>query len=135
MEPAAHRVSSFQQGPIHGHKEALSERMMSISHGSRGWVMTHLLSSSGLRNSQAYPQHRIGAELRFILRAVKIDQEVINGFLILDIQIFLDELRTNHLVDVLDSLQDSFSAPFGFVSISELVSFVLPWKSNLSMRF
>ena len=88
--------------------------------------MTHLLSSSGLRNSQAYSQHSIGAELRLILRAVKVDEEVINSFLIFDIQVFFDELRTNHLVHVLDSLQNSFSSPFRFVSVSELMSFVLP---------
>ena len=88
--------------------------------------MTHLLSSGSLRNSQAYSQHSIGTELRLILRAVKLDQEVINGFLIFDIQVFLDELRTNHLVHVLNSLQNSLSGPFRFVSVSELMSFVLP---------
>ena len=95
--------------------------------------MTCLLSSTGLGNGQRDTKDGVGAQLGLVGGAIKLDEEVIDGLLVLDIDVLLDELRANDGVDVLNSLQDTLSAPLGLVSITELACLVLACVDGMSV--
>ena len=92
---------------------------------SRSNDLTYLLGSSSLGNSQGDTKDGVGAQLGLVWGAIELDEEVVNGLLVLDIDVLLDELGANDGVDVLNSLQDTLSAPLGLVSITELACLVL----------
>lgn len=58
------------------------------------------------------------------LRSVELVQEGINGRLVLDIDLLLNQGRCDDVVDVGHGLGDALAAPLGFVSITKLASFV-----------
>ncbi|KAL2290733.1 hypothetical protein FJTKL_14732 [Diaporthe vaccinii] len=84
-----------------------------------------LLSGTGLGNSQGDTEDGVGAELGLVGGAIQLDQEVVDGSLVLDVQAGLDQLGGDDCVDVLDGLQDTLAAPLGLVAITELASLVL----------
>jgi hypothetical protein len=88
----------------------------------------HLLSSSSLRNGQRDTEDGVGTELSLVGSSIKLDQELIDLWLILDIDILLDEGGTNDLVDVGNSLEDTLSSPLGLITITELNCLVLACK-------
>jgi hypothetical protein len=59
------------------------------------------------------------------LGSIKLDQELIDLWLILDINVLLDESRADDLVDVGNSLENTLSSPLGLISITELDCLVL----------
>ena len=73
---------------------------------------TYLLSSTGLSNSQAHAQYRIGSQLSLVLRTVQLNQELVDFGLILDVEPFFENRRSNNFVNVGDSLGYTFAIPF-----------------------
>ncbi len=105
--------------PFHKRKNSV------ISFWRPGRGLTDLLCSSGLRNGKTDSKDGIGAKLCLIWGTIELDQELINLRLVLNIDILLDDGWTNDFVDIGDCLQNTFSAPFAFISIAELACLVL----------
>lgn len=59
---------------------------------------------------------------------VKVDEELVNFLLVLDIDVLGDQFGGNDVVDVRNGLGDSLSEPLILLSITELNSLVLSWK-------
>ena len=64
----------------------------------------YLFCRSCLGHSQTYTQNSIGTQVGLVLRAVKLEQKFVYFGLVLDIDIFTDQLGSNGLIDVLDCL-------------------------------
>ena len=88
-------------------------------------VTCHLLGGAGLCNSQAHTQDSIGSQLGLVLCAIELDQKLVDLGLILDIEPFLQDSRSNDVVDVGYGLQDTLSIPFGLISIAQFACLVL----------
>lgn len=86
-----------------------------------------LLSGTGLSNGKGDTEDSVGTKLGLVWGSIKLDEEVINGLLVLDIDVLLDESWADNLVDVIDSLEDTLSTPLGLVSITELASLMLSY--------
>ena len=71
----------------------------------------NLLGSTSLGNSQTDTKDGVGTKFGLVRAPVKINQELVNLGLILDVQALLDQGRANCLVYVLDGLQNAFAAP------------------------
>lgn len=65
---------------------------------------THLLSGGGPRDGHGDTEDGIGSELALVGGSVKLDEEVIDGLLVLDIEVGLDKSRGDDVVHVGDSL-------------------------------
>lgn len=109
------------------------QKSIYLSSCSSSPAITHLLSGTSLGNGQRDTKDGVGAQLGLVGSAIKLDEEVINGLLVLDVNVLLDELRANDGVDVLNSLQDTLSAPLGLVSIAKLACLVLACVVDLSV--
>lgn len=79
-----------------------------------------LLRGTSLGDGQADTQDGIGTEVGLVGGAVELDEELVDLGLVLDVDVLLDEGRSNDLVDVLDGLEDTCRAI--------LVSPVLPQR-------
>jgi len=66
-----------------------------------------LLSSGSLGDGHGDTEDGVGTELGLVLRAVKLVEEVVDGGLVLDVEVLLDEGRGDHIVDVGDGLGDA----------------------------
>jgi hypothetical protein len=66
-----------------------------------------LLSSSSLGNGDGDTKDGVGTELAFVRGAVKLDQEVVDGLLVGDRNAGLDELGSDGVVDVGNSLRNT----------------------------
>jgi hypothetical protein len=86
---------------------------------------THLLSGSSLRNSQRDTEDGIGTELALVWSSIKLDQKLVDLWLILDIDVLLDESGTDDLVDIGNSLENTLSSPLGLITITEFDCLVL----------
>ena len=84
-----------------------------------------LLSSTSLGNSQGNTEDGVGTELGLVGSTIELVEESINSGLVLDINVLLDQSRSNDSVDVLNSLGNTLTTPLGLVAISELASLVL----------
>jgi hypothetical protein len=89
-----------------------------------------LLGGTGLGNSQADTEDGVGTELGLVRSSVELNQELVDLGLVNDIDVGLDKGRSDDLVDVLDSLENTLAAPLGLVTITELASLVLAYKSS-----
>jgi hypothetical protein len=83
-----------------------------------------LLGSSGLCNGHGNTENGVGTELLLVLSAIELVEEGIDGGLVLDIDLLLDEGGGNGVVDVGDSLGHTLTAPLGLVSITEFAGLV-----------
>jgi hypothetical protein len=83
-----------------------------------------LLGSGGLSDGHGDTEDGVGTELGLVGGTVKLDHEVVNGALVLDVEVLLDEGRAEGLVDVGDGLEDTLAAPLGLVAITELAGLV-----------
>lgn len=94
-----------------------------------------LLSGTSLGDGQGDTQDGVGAEVGLVGGAIQLDEELVDLGLVLDVDVLLDEGRSNDLVDVLDGLQDTCSdtgqpsAPFP-VTRGVLIS---PFPSHLDL--
>jgi hypothetical protein len=86
---------------------------------------TYLLSGSSLGNSQTDTEDSVGTQLSLVWSSIELDQELVDLWLVLNIDVFLDESRANDIVDVGNSFCNTFASPFGLISIAELNSLVL----------
>lgn len=86
-----------------------------------------LLSGTGLGDSQTDTKDGVGAKLGLVGSSIELDEECIDGALVLDVQAGLDQLGADDGVDILDSLQDTLAKPLGLVTVTELASLVLTW--------
>ncbi len=76
-----------------------------------------------LGDGQRNAQHRVGAELGLVGRAVQIDHQAIDRLLIARIQ--ADQFRSDLGVDVLDGLQNALAEINLLVVIAQLDGFML----------
>jgi hypothetical protein len=68
-----------------------------------------LLSSTSLGNGQADTEDGVGTKGLLVGRAVELVQELVNLGLVLNVEVLLDDRRSDLLVDVGDSLGDTYS--------------------------
>jgi hypothetical protein len=83
-----------------------------------------LFGSCGLCDSHGHTENSVGSQLLLVLGAIELVQVGIDGGLVLDIDLLLDEGWGNDVVDVADSLGDTLTTPLGLVSIAELAGLV-----------
>lgn len=102
-------------------------RTSAISHVLSSIISTNLLRRSSLGDSQAHAQDGIGSQIGLVLRPVELDEKFIDLGLFLDVEVLLDELRTNGVVDILDGFQNTLSTPLRLVAVAELASFSSTW--------
>jgi hypothetical protein len=77
-----------------------------------------LLSSTSLGNSQTDTEDRIGAKVGLVGCAIKLDEKFVHFGLVLDIDVGLDDGRGNDVVNVRNSLQDTYGRQTRVVSKS-----------------
>lgn len=87
-----------------------------------------LLGRTSLSNGQGDTEDGVGTELGLVGGAVQLVQEFVDLGLVLDIEVLSDEGRADDLVDVLDGLLNTLSAPLGLVTIAKLASLVLAYN-------
>lgn len=128
----AHMASWFQQGRRRERREGHPVHSLTwdLLRG-RESKPSYLLSSGGLGNSQGDTEDGIGTQLALVWGTIELDQELIDLGLVLDINVLLDQGRADDLVDVLNGLGDTLSAPLGLVLVTELNSFVLTWMASV----
>jgi hypothetical protein len=71
-------------------------------------VLVHrdaLLRRAGIGNRNGYAKNRVCAELALIRRAVKLEQEIVDGLLVRHRDAGLDELWRNHVVHICNRLR------------------------------
>jgi hypothetical protein len=90
-------------------------------------TLTSLLCCCSLRNCKTNSENGIGTELGLVWGSVKLDQELVNLGLVLDVNVFLDNGWANDIVDIGDSFCDTFSTPLALISIAELACLVLTY--------
>jgi hypothetical protein len=83
-----------------------------------------LLSSCGLCDGHGNTENGVGTELLLVLCAIELVEESINGGLVLDIDLLLDQSWGNDVVDIADSLGHTLTTPLGLVSVAEFASLV-----------
>lgn len=83
-----------------------------------------LLTGTGSGSGNGDTKDGVGTELGLVLGSVKLEEELVESSLVLDVELGLDDGRGNDLVDVLDGLEDTLSAPLGGILVSELESLV-----------
>lgn len=66
-----------------------------------------LLGGSSLGHGHRDTENGVGTELALVGSTIKLDQEVINGLLVGDVEVLLDESGGNDIVDVGNSLVDT----------------------------
>ena len=83
-----------------------------------------LLGSGGLSDGHGDTEDGVGTELGLVGGAIKLVHEVIDGALVLDVKVLLDEGGTEDIVDVGDGLEDTLAAPLALVAVTELAGLV-----------
>ena len=80
-----------------------------------------LLSGGGLGHSHGDTEDGIGAELSLVLGSVKLVQEGIDGGLVLDVEVLLDERGCDLVVDVGNGLGDTWESVYQLLLLSTSV--------------
>ena len=83
-----------------------------------------LLGSGGLSDGHGDTEDGVGTELGLVGGAIKLVHEVVDGALVLDVKVLLDEGGTEDIVDVGDGLEDALAAPLALVAVTELAGLV-----------
>lgn len=83
-----------------------------------------LLGGSGLSNSHGDTEDGVGTKLSLVLGSIELVEESVDGGLVLDVDVLLDQSRSDLLVDVGNGLGDTLATPLALVSIAELASLV-----------
>ena len=98
--------------------------------GDVGVERDTLLGSSGLSDSHGDTEDGVGTELGLVGGTIKLVHEVVNGALVLDVEVLLDEGGAKDVVDVGDGLEDTLATPLGLVTIAELAGLVGAGRST-----
>lgn len=83
-----------------------------------------LLGSGSLGNSHGDTEDGVGTKFSLVLGSIKLVEESVNGGLVLDVELLLDQSRGDLLVDVGNGLGDTLTTPLALVTIAELASLV-----------
>jgi hypothetical protein len=83
-----------------------------------------LLSGGGLSNGHGDTENGVGTELSLVLGSIELVEESIDSGLVLDVDVLLDQSRSDLVVDVGNGLEDTLAAPLALVTIAELASLV-----------
>lgn len=108
-------------------KEGNGEHVGLGGRSQRGNVLVErdtLLTGTGSGSGDGDTKDGVGTELGLVLSSVEVEQELVEGSLVLDVELGLNQSGGNDLVDVLDGLEDTLSAPLGGILVSELESLV-----------
>ena len=62
------------------------------------------VSCSGLAHGHRHPKNGIGTQAVLVVRPVQLEHDLVNLDLLHGIKALLDQLRSNHVVDVVDRL-------------------------------
>lgn len=128
MEQGEHRASWYRRGRRRGRREEFAAEVSIIGLLNHPEIIEiYLLSSGSLGDSQTDTEDSIGTQLSLVWGSIKLDQELVDLWLVLDIDVLLDESRADDLVNVGNSLGHTLSSPLGLVSITELNSLVLAY--------
>jgi len=82
------------------------------------------LCSTSLAGSERDSENSVGTELVLVGSSVKLEHEVINGSLVGHLEAALDERRSNHLIDILDGIEDALSMVHLLVTVAHLKGFM-----------
>lgn len=83
-----------------------------------------LLGSRSLCDGHGDTEDGVGTQGGLVWCSIELVQEGVNGGLVLDVDVLLDERGRNGVVDVGDGLGNTLTAPLGLVSIAEFASLV-----------
>jgi hypothetical protein len=83
-----------------------------------------LLGSGGLSDGHGNTEDGVGTELGLVGGTIKLVHEVVDGALVLDVEVLLDDGGAENVVDVGDGLEDTLAAPLGLVTITEFAGLV-----------
>lgn len=83
-----------------------------------------LLTGTGSGSGDGDTEDGVGTELGLVLGSVELEEELVKGSLVLDVELGVNNGGGNDLVDVLDGLKNTLSSPLGGVLVSELESLV-----------
>ena len=83
-----------------------------------------LLGGGGLSNGHGDTEDGVGTKLSLVLGSIELVEESVDGGLVLDVDVLLDQSRGDLLVDVGNGLGDTLAAPLALVTIAELASLV-----------
>jgi hypothetical protein len=70
-------------------------------------VISYLLSSGSLGDSHGDTENGVGTELALVVGSIELVHELVNLGLVLDVDVLLEESRSDDVVDVGDSLEDT----------------------------
>jgi hypothetical protein len=118
MGREGHKASWCQRDPKRGRREGFA-------------ILVRYIPPS----RAAFLTFSAGSELALVWSSVKLDQEVIDLWLILDINILLDESRADDLVDVGNSLENTLSSPLGLISITKFDCLVLACRPRSALSY
>lgn len=124
MGPGGHMASWYRRGPRRGRREGFSNRTEPFPANVKRDT-TYLLGGRSLGNSKTDTKDGIGTQLGLVWGSIEVDQEFVNLWLVLDIDVLLDESGANDLVDVGNGLGDTLSEPLCLVAVAELNGLVL----------
>lgn len=127
-------ASSTQQVRRREHTRECSAVLHQLLDQFRFIEVPHRLRRSGFGDGQTDTQDGVGAQLGLVRCAIEFNQEVVDQFLFLDINVFLDQGRSDDLVHVGDGFEDTLAAPVCLVSISKLTGFMLSCRGPRDER-
>lgn len=87
----------------------------------------NLLGGTSLGNGQTDTEDGVGSKLGLVWSSVEVDQELVNGGLVLDVEVRLNDSGGDGLDHVLDGLGDTLAAPLRLVTVAELAGLMLTY--------
>jgi len=76
--------------------------------GVKGYT---LLGGTSLSNCQTDTEDGVSAEVRLVSGTIEPVQKFINSGLVLNVDVFFNELRSDYRVDIVDSFGHAFASP------------------------
>lgn len=134
MELGEQKASWFRQDLRHGRRVGFPFLQSVFESSFHSCHVSYLLSSTCFGNSQTDTKDGIGTKLGLIWGSIKINEKLVNSWLVLDIDLGLNDLGTDDGVDVVYSFRNTLSTPLALVTIAEFACLVLTYKGKLSAR-
>ena len=86
-----------------------------------------LRSGGSLGDSHGDTEDGVGTNLGLVGGAIELVKESVNGGLVLDVEVLLEDGGGNCVVDVGNGLGDTLASPLGLVTVAELAGLVLAY--------